>query len=151
MRLQDEHLKATLLKLRSRLDELHPAFLRAGAVALRAAQARIMDKNGGTWAPAKVDPKNRKGQVIGSLLFRTGHLFRSLSVGGEDSLVQDISGGIRVGTNLNNKGRPYPIYLQKGAPKINLPPRPFLFLDERTVNGIKEVFTNHVWGRHGSD
>jgi hypothetical protein len=83
-----------LAALSAKLANKPPWLLRAGIVVLTAAQGHIRDQDGGSWPPAAMDYGS------GSLLYRTGALFRSLTIGAEGNVTQQIPDGIQVGTNL---------------------------------------------------
>lgn len=145
--------------LANRLKDLRPAYLRAGIVVLRAGQARI-DAGGPGWPPAKNPPK------IGTLLHRTGALYRSLTLDGSDSVHEDLPNGIRVGTGLKTPDGRYSIgqLMQYGTRGFRstkgrksydtgvftegggIPARKFLFIDEPTARTVAAVFSSRVKG-----
>ena len=92
----------------ARLKDLGPAYLRAAIVPLASAQMRIRSKGNGDWAPAATGP-NGETNSQGSLLFRTGALMRSLTIGDSASYLQDVPDGLRVGTNLRTYDGKYNI------------------------------------------
>lgn len=156
-------LRAWVAQIRNRLVELEPAFMRAAAVVLTAAQMRIRTKGNGTWAPqAFPNPQ-------GTLLNRTGTLMRSLSVGGMGNILDDIPGGIRVGTGVKTPGGLYSIgyLMQEGVKPIRpvkgkflvftvggqkifskgtkgIPARPFLYVSEDDANRVRSVFDAYI-------
>lgn len=159
----------TLASLATRMRDLHPAYLRAGLVVLRTAQARI-DASGPGWPPAAAPPTNRTGKVVGKLLYRTGALYRSLTEDAAGNVVQDIPGGIRVGTGQRTPDGKYAIGLlqQQGTGVYNarglyparthttsgkpaklvrgIPPRRFLYIDAPTAQAVAGVFAARVKG-----
>lgn len=86
----------SLAALAGRMRDLKPAYLRAGAVVLTDAQGRI-DAQGPGWTPAAMD------YGAGTLLHRTGALYRSLTEGAEGNIEENLPNGIRVGTGLQTK------------------------------------------------
>jgi phage gpG-like protein len=162
-----------LAALRSRLQNLHPALLRAGGVVLSAAQYRIRTNGDGQW-PGTLETEK------GSPLQRTGALLRSLTMGDAQNLMQEITGGIRVGTNLQTEdGHNVGLMMQYGTgiygptgnpitPKngkflvfeVNgktyfvksvkgSPPRKFLFIDEPTAIKVRKEVAAYVAGTPG--
>lgn len=85
--------RANITGVIERAKNLAPGFKRAAMVFLSVVQQRIRTKNDGTW-PSGVE------QLRGTLLFRTGALMRSLTLGGEGNQYEEITEGVRIGTNL---------------------------------------------------
>lgn len=90
------HARDELAAMSARMRDLNPAYLRAGSVVLTDAQGRI-DTQGPGWKPAAMDYGS------GSLLHRTGALYRSLSENATGNITENIPDGIRVGTDLKTK------------------------------------------------
>lgn len=158
-----------IASLAARMRDLRPAYLRAGVVVLRTAQKRI-DAEGPGWPPAVAPPQNKRGKVIGTLLHRTGALYRSLTENAEGNVTQDIPGGIRVGTNLRTPDGKYSIgvlqqygtgvynvrglyparkHTKSGKPSKmvrGIPSRKFLFIDQPTAQRVVAVFAQRVRG-----
>ena len=131
-------LREKLASMQERLKRLDPAFMRAAIVVLKRAQDRIRSGGDGNWPPVKAPPTNRRGLVQGSTLYRTGTLFRSLTVGGSGSLYETIANGVRVGTNV-----PYARYQQEGT-RRGIPPRPFLLIDDETAGKVVKTFARYI-------
>lgn len=152
--------------LGQRARNLSPALLRGGVVILTDAQQHIRD--GGPGWPPTVETS------MGSALYRTGALFRSLQVGGEGNIDQEISGGIRVGTNLMTPDGRFSIgrLMQYGTGPIRpvhakllvfevngqkifsrgtkgIPPRWFLYVNSQTAERVRGVFANYIMGQMG--
>lgn len=141
------------------LRNLPPAFKRAGILMLADAQGKIRSKNRGTW-PATAETG------FGTSLYRTGSLFRSLTLGDSENLLQQLPGGIRIGTNLKTPDERFnigllmqngvgPIVARNGYLKFKIngewktvkrtkgiPARPFLFFDQdgNNVSRVRAVF-----------
>ena len=143
----------------ARTRDLKPPLLRAGIVALKAAQDRI-DAGGPGWAP------NKSGTP---LLHQTGRLLSSLTVGGQAAVNDLNETDIVVGTNVQ-----YAAYLQKGTglfgptgtpitsksggPLVftiggrkifarstqGTPARPFLFIDEQIAERVRDIFATYI-------
>lgn len=128
-------LKKRIMALVANLHDLHPAFLRAAIVVLDSAKRRIQSHDDGRWYISKAMAANPRGTP----LHRTGRLFNSFDLGGVDNDVVDITGGVSVGTNLE-----YAKFLQDGTSKM--PARRFLYVDQRLAEGVKQVFTAHLFG-----
>jgi phage gpG-like protein len=153
-------LRARLERMRSATQNLQPALLRSGLVAMKAAQDRI-DAGGPGWAPNLSHTP---------LLHRTGRLLASLTVGGSGSVSQLTTNEIVVGTNVE-----YAVWLQDGTgiyaggspitPKSKkflafdiggthvfvrsikgTPSRRFLFIDQQVSDRVAEIFAKHVMG-----
>lgn len=154
-------LRVRLEKMQAATQNLQPGLLRAGVVATTAAKDRI-DAGGPGWPPNATET---------SLLHRTGRLLASLTAGASGSVSSLSSDTIEVGTNVR-----YARWLQEGTgiygpsgepirPKNGkvlsfmlgnrrvfaksvkgTPPRPYLFIDEKVAEAIRDVFAEHVMG-----
>lgn len=161
-------LRNDLAGLANRLRDLGPAYLRAGTVVLASAQMRIRSKNDGQW-PSQATGKDGSGNTQGTLLFRTGALMRSLTIGESGNMFQDLGNGVRVGTNLMTPDGTYSIgrLMQYGTGPITpkngkflvfevngqkifskgtkgIPARPFLFIDDEDAQRVRDVFASHI-------
>jgi phage gpG-like protein len=144
--------------MKERADDPEPGLLRAAMVPLRAAKDAIKSGGGsrGQWAP------NQTGTP---LLFKSGRLINSLTIGGPDSILDSHSNEVTVGTNVF-----YARWLQEGTgiygptgqrifPKsakalafggrvyssvAGSPARPFLYIDERQAQTIRGVFSSYI-------
>lgn len=87
-----QHARDAIAALAQRARNMPQAWTRAGAAAMADFQARITEQGPG-WAP----PAGDYGS--GSLLHRSGYLFRSLTLNAEGSIFDELSDGVRVGTN----------------------------------------------------
>lgn len=163
-----QELRNKIAAMADRVQNLSPAYLRAATVVLAASQMRIRTKDSGSWAPSAETS-------FGTTLFRTGALMRSLTIGGDGNLYEQISNGVRVGTDLKtpdglNVGKLMQegtgTYGPKGTPitpkvgkflvfEINgqkiftrsvkgAPARPFLFIDEKDAENVRQVFSSYV-------
>lgn len=160
-----EQARGKLAELGDRLKNLAPAFLRSSVVVLTAAQGHIRDQGPG-WPPEAI-PNDQ-----GSLLYRTGALFRSLQLGGPENISEEIAGGMRVGTRLKTPDGQYSIgqLMQYGTGPIRpkhgsllvfeingvkifsrgtkgIPPRRFLYWDSTTANQALGVFSSYIMDR----
>lgn len=157
-------------KLAERARDLKPAYLRAGVAVLTDAQGRI-DAQGPGWKPAAMDYGS------GTLLHRTGVLYRSLTENADGNIMQDIPGGIRVGTGLKTEsGIPIGVLMQDGTgiygptgsvirPKGKVlafmaggkkfvvrsvkgsPKRPFLYITQQGAKKVAQIFADRIMGR----
>lgn len=98
----DRELRDRLASLAGRLRDMNPGLLRAGVAVLTDAQGRIRSKGDGSWAPTLETQR-------GTSLFRSGALFRSLTIGAPGNIEQEIPGGLRVGTDLRTPTGNYSI------------------------------------------
>jgi phage gpG-like protein len=135
--------------LSSRLSDLSPAYKRAVLVPIRASQARIQNQNGGTWPPQSPNTKTS----YGSLLYRTGVLFRSLAIGATGNTVTDLGNGIQVSTNIQTPRGGYNIgalqqYGTRGfaSGRGAIPARPFFFISGDDAQRIVSVFESYIMG-----
>jgi phage gpG-like protein len=156
-----QSLKKRVADIRERIANPRPGLTRAALVVLKAARERI--KSGGPgWAP----------NVTGTpLLFKTGRLINSLTLGGPGNEADYNGNSMTVGTNL-----PYARYLQEGTgvygptgrrivPKsgkvlaftINgvpvyarsvegMPPRPFLYVTDEIRQQARAVYGRYIMG-----
>lgn len=159
-----------IASLMERMRNLGPAYLRSGVVALTSFQGHIREDGPG-WPPQASGPDGEVNQK-GSLLYRTGALFRSLQLGGEGNVDEEIIGGIRVGTNLKTPDGQYSIgrLMQEGTGPITpkhakllvfevnghkvfaratrgIPKRPFVYFDAQTAEKIRGVFATYIMGQ----
>ena len=158
-----------LAAVAGRLRDLHPAYTRSGLVVLRTAQKRI-DAGGPGWPAQAVGPNGETNRT-GTLLHRTGALYRSLTENGEGNISQDLPDGIRVGTGLKTPDGRYNIgrLMQYGRRAIQAKPghvlrfivngkpvfaksvkaspaRKFLFIDSNTAQAVANVFSQRIKG-----
>jgi hypothetical protein len=157
-------------KLAERARDLKPAYLRAGVAAMTDAQGRI-DEQGPGWKPAAMD------YGAGTLLHRTGALYRSLTQNADGNIMQDIPSGIRVGTGLKTEsGLPIGVLMQDGTgiygPRASVirpkgkvlaftagghkfvvrsvkgsPKRPFLYITAQGARKYAQIFADRIMGR----
>lgn len=81
--------------------------------------------------PRTKTTKQRLYGRVYPILKATGALERSVTDPTDENAVNQIINRdtLIIGTKLKSrKGKPYPIYQQKGAPEVHLPARPFLFI-----------------------
>jgi hypothetical protein len=148
----------------ARLQNLEPAYLRGSVVVLTAAQGHIR-ADGPGWPPTAETES-------GSSLYRTGALFRSLTIGEDGNVNQSIPGGIRVGSDLKTPEGDYSIarLMQYGTGPIKpknakllvfeingtkifskgtkgIPARRFLYWDQTTAQQVLGVFASYIMGR----
>jgi hypothetical protein len=155
-------LRARIESMKARAADPKPGLLRAGMVVLRAAKDHIKSGAGdeGPWPP------NISGTP---LLFKSGRLINSLTIGGPGSVMQLDSSSIEVGTNV-----PYARWMQEGTgiygpsgqrifPKHakalafdgpagriivrsikGTPKRRFLFIDDAQAVRIRAVFSDYI-------
>lgn len=117
---------------RERMGNLRPAFARAAIEVLDDAQQQFNDGGDPPWAPKK-HPNGLP------LLVRKGTLKQSLQADAIGA-VDDITGGVRVGTNVA-----YAPFQQKGTATI--PARPFLWRDDDALKQkIRQVFVAYIAG-----
>ncbi len=126
----DNAIKAMLQKL---LDAKPLALQAAGVSLLTEAQKSIIESGPG-WPGFKRPPKRAH-----QLLWLTATLLRSLAVGGADNIFQEDSDSVTVGT-----GTSYGKYQNLGVPSHNLPPRPFLFIDENRLQLATAAYLNQL-------
>src|ERR1017187_857676 len=90
--------------MKARAADLKPGLTRAAMVVLRASKDHIKSGAGdqGPWAP------NQTGTP---LLFRSGRLINSLTIGGEDNLLNLTDSSVEVGTSVKD----YPRWNQEGT------------------------------------
>jgi hypothetical protein len=152
-------LRARIEAMKARAADLKPGLTRAAMVVLRAAKDHIKSGAGdqGPWA------QNQTGTP---LLFRSGRLINSLTIGGADNLLNLTDSSVEVGTSVKN----YPRWLQEGTgvfgptgqrifPKNKkalaweghvvksikgTPPRRFLYIDNAQAERIRAVFANYI-------
>jgi len=85
------------------------------------------------------------GTKLPATLIRSGRLFTSLTTGTTGSVVRRTPTQLIYGTNVKSKkGYPYPVALQRGAPSINLPKRPFLYISQKDIRALKAVQRRYV-------
>lgn len=155
-------LRARIEAMKARAADPKPGLLRAGMVVLRAAKDHIKSGAGdeGPWPP------NISGTP---LLFKSGRLINSLTIGGPGSVMQLDSSSIEVGTNV-----PYARWNQEGTgiygpsgqrifPKnakalafdgpsgrifvrsiAGIKPRRFLYIDDAQAVRIRSVFSDYI-------
>jgi phage gpG-like protein len=158
-------LRARIEAMKARAADPKPGLLRAAMVVLRASKDAIKSGGGsrGPWAP------NQTGTP---LLFKSGRLINSLTIGGPENFMQLDSSSIEVGTSVKN----YPRWLQEGTgiygptgkeifPKNKKalawggpvkegghvvrsikgsPARPFLYIDDAQAVRIRAVFSDYI-------
>jgi phage gpG-like protein len=97
-------LRQRIEAMKARAADLKPGLTRAAMVVLRAAQDHIKSGAGdqGPWAP------NQTGTP---LLWRSGRLMNSLTIGGEANLLNLTDSSVEVGTSVKN----YPRWMQEGT------------------------------------
>ena len=151
-------LRARLNAMKDRAANPGPGLLRAGMVVLKAAKDHIKSGAGdqGPWPP----------NITGTpLLFKTGRLINSLTIGGSGNISNVSGNAIEVGTNVpygrwNQEGtgiygptgqRIFPknkkalawdghvVRSIKGTPK-----RRFLYIDEQQATKIRDVFSAYI-------
>jgi hypothetical protein len=156
-------LRARIEAMKARAADPRPGLLRAGMVVLRAAKDHIKSGAGdeGPWPP------NISGTP---LLFKSGRLINSLTIGGPENFMQLDSSSIEVGTSVKN----YPRWLQEGTgiygptgqrifPKNKkalafngpggrivvrsikgTPKRRFLYVDSAIAERVRSVFSEYI-------
>jgi hypothetical protein len=152
-------LRQRIEAMKARAADLKPGLTRAAMVVLRASKDHIKSGAGdqGAWAP------NQTGTP---LLFKSGRLINSLTIGGADNLLNLTDSSVEVGTSVKN----YPRWLQEGTgvfgptgqrifPKNKKalaweghvvrsikgsPARRFLFIDDAQAVRIRAVFANYI-------
>jgi phage gpG-like protein len=144
-----------------RAQNLRPGILRGALVGIATAQGRIRDGGPG-WAPT-VESSS------GSSLYRSGALFRSLTMGAPGNVMEDIPGGIRIGTNLKTpSGYNIGALMQYGTGPITpkngrflrfvingtvvfsrgtkgIPARPFMFWDQPSAQRAAKVVADYAF------
>ncbi len=161
-------LRADLVGMRDRMQDLQPAFVRSAIVALKAAKDRISSQGGGMWRATLEQDK-------GAPLHRNGRLINALTFGDSDNDFEQISGGYRVGTNIAYAGyvqegtgiygpRGTPITPQSGQYLVftangrqyfmrsvrGAPARPYLYIDDQVAEGVRAAFIRHITGKGAS-
>jgi phage gpG-like protein len=151
-------LRQRIEAMKARAADLKPGLLRAGMVVLRAAKDHIKSGAGdeGPWPP----------NITGTpLLFRSGRLINSLTIGSPDGVLDMQDGSVTVGTNV-----PYARWNQEGTgiygptgqrifPKTakalawdghvvrsikGTPKRRYLYIDDAQAVRIRAVFADYI-------
>ena len=114
-----------LAKLQRLQDNMPKAVEAMGIVYLAAAQRRITSGGSG-WAPWSKDYANYIARTHQhQMLWDTGTLVRSLSVGGQDNIFQPNGNSITIGSNVA-----YAAAQEFGYGPRDLPARPYLIMDD---------------------
>jgi phage gpG-like protein len=151
-------LRQRIEAMKARAADLKPGLTRAAMVVLRASKDAIKSGGGsrGQWAP------NQTGTP---LLFKSGRLINSLSIGASGNILALDASSVEVGTNVF-----YARYMQQGtgvfgpsgkrifpthAKALAWPghvvrsiagskPRPFLYIDDAQAAKIRDVFSHYI-------
>jgi phage gpG-like protein len=151
-------LRQRIEAMKARAADLKPGLTRAAMVVLRASKDAIKSGGGsrGQWAP------NQTGTP---LLFRSGRLINSLTIGAAGNILDLQDGSVTVGTNIpyarwNQQGtgifgpsgqRIFPTHAKALAWPGHVvksiagsPARPFLYLDDAQSVRIRAVFADYI-------
>ena len=121
--------KASLLKIKGRMEDPKPVLRRAAVMVLDGAVAVISIGGRPPWAPFKRPPADGH-----RLLILTGSLRNSLSAVDDDGPY-----ALKIGTNIS-----YAAYQQNQSKDGTKPARPFLFIDKPMGEKIADVIRRYL-------